>query len=223
MDAAGLEADPKHSISRTARKAQVPARSSSGMTLAQRAVMLATAVSIDFDYFSRKSSAGGFGVFPLWFPAGEAGAEAAGAEAAGTDVASETASTSGTVSGAQEATGCLGTATGRNVSTSEGASADIGSIAGVEAARQKTYGDSNSISNDSSIPKEQFEGVFTPEQEWETSLPRENPYNSNRGENGDQDSGEGIFNDYMDDGSKDKGSSDNSGSNEHSWLDWFDE
>ena len=37
-----------------------------GMTLDERAVMLATAVSIDFDYFSRHSGRGGFmpyGVF----------------------------------------------------------------------------------------------------------------------------------------------------------------
>ncbi|KAH3020557.1 hypothetical protein KXV73_002281 [Aspergillus fumigatus] len=59
-----------------------------GMTLDQRAVMLATAVSIDFDYFSRHSGAGGFGFMPIWFPGigGEAaagGAAAGGAAAAG--------------------------------------------------------------------------------------------------------------------------------------------
>lgn len=59
-----------------------------GMTLDQRAVMLATAVSIDFDYFSRHSGHSG-GFFPMWIPefgggtaAGEAGA--AGETAAGT-------------------------------------------------------------------------------------------------------------------------------------------
>ncbi|KAL4974392.1 Scramblase-domain-containing protein [Aspergillus desertorum] len=63
-----------------------------GMTLDQRAVMLATAVSIDFDYFSRHSGSGGFGFFPLWFPGfggdlsagGAAGGAAAGEAAAGT-------------------------------------------------------------------------------------------------------------------------------------------
>ncbi|KAH3355277.1 hypothetical protein KXV52_007296, partial [Aspergillus fumigatus] len=48
-----------------------------GMTLDQRAVMLATAVSIDFDYFSRHSGAGGFGFMPIWFP-GIGGEAAAG-------------------------------------------------------------------------------------------------------------------------------------------------
>ncbi|PWY79600.1 Scramblase-domain-containing protein [Aspergillus heteromorphus CBS 117.55] len=52
-----------------------------GMTLDQRAVMLATAVSIDFDYFSRHSGAGGFGFMPMWIPG--FGGEAAGGAAAG--------------------------------------------------------------------------------------------------------------------------------------------
>ncbi|PYI12202.1 Scramblase-domain-containing protein [Aspergillus sclerotiicarbonarius CBS 121057] len=53
-----------------------------GMTFDQRAVMLATAVSIDFDYFSRHSNSGGFGFMPLWIP-GFGGEAAAGGAAAG--------------------------------------------------------------------------------------------------------------------------------------------
>ncbi|KAL2810211.1 Scramblase-domain-containing protein [Aspergillus granulosus] len=53
-----------------------------GMSLDQRAVMLATAVSIDFDYFSRHSGSGGIGFFPMWFP-GFGGDLAAGGAAAG--------------------------------------------------------------------------------------------------------------------------------------------
>ncbi|KAI9373751.1 Scramblase-domain-containing protein [Aspergillus egyptiacus] len=53
-----------------------------GMTLDQRAVMLATAVSIDFDYFSRHSHGGGMGFFPIWIP-GVGGEAAAGGAAAG--------------------------------------------------------------------------------------------------------------------------------------------
>ncbi|KAL8704612.1 MAG: hypothetical protein Q9225_008077, partial [Loekoesia sp. 1 TL-2023] len=54
------------------------------MTLDQRAVMLATAVSIDFDYFSRHSGAGGgMGWMPLWFPMGGGEAAAAGEAAEG--------------------------------------------------------------------------------------------------------------------------------------------
>lgn len=56
--------------------------SAPGMTLDQRAVMLATAVSVDFDYFSRHSGSGGFGFLPLWFP-GMGGEAAAGGAAAG--------------------------------------------------------------------------------------------------------------------------------------------
>lgn len=51
-----------------------------GMTLDQRAVMLATAVSIDFDYFSRHSGHGSGMPLPMWFPFGGGGGEA-GAEA----------------------------------------------------------------------------------------------------------------------------------------------
>ncbi|RAL01969.1 scramblase family protein [Aspergillus ibericus CBS 121593] len=53
-----------------------------GMTFDQRAVMLATAVSIDFDYFSRHSNSGGLGFMPLWIP-GFGGEAAAGGAAAG--------------------------------------------------------------------------------------------------------------------------------------------
>ena len=57
-----------------------------GMTLDQRAVMLATAVSTDFDYFSRRSGVGGgVGLWPLWLPGGGgvAASEEAGAQAGG--------------------------------------------------------------------------------------------------------------------------------------------
>ena len=93
MDAAGSAPEPDHSIPKTGdTKAIVREASGPGMTLDQRAVMLATAVSVDFDYFSRKS--GGVGFMPIWFPwgggggtaAGEAGG-VAGAEAAGGAVA----------------------------------------------------------------------------------------------------------------------------------------
>lgn len=78
MDAAGLAQEGKHLISQTGQQAQSADRSPSpGMTLDQRAVMLATAVSVDFDYFSRKSGSGGMMNFmPLWFPGGGSGATA---------------------------------------------------------------------------------------------------------------------------------------------------
>ena len=89
MDAAGLLQEGKHVISQSNQQTQTADTSPSpGMTLDQRAVMLATAVSVDFDYFSRKSgSGGGMGFWPMWFPgwgggaaAGEAGAEASAVE-----------------------------------------------------------------------------------------------------------------------------------------------
>jgi len=97
MDAAGLAQEGGHLSSQTGKQGQTVHRSlSPGMTLDQRAIMLATAVSVDFDYFSRKSvSGGGMGGFmPMWFPggggdgaaAGEAGAEAGEAGAEGSAV-----------------------------------------------------------------------------------------------------------------------------------------
>ncbi|KAK5138643.1 hypothetical protein LTR04_004323, partial [Oleoguttula sp. CCFEE 6159] len=91
MDAASLAEEPQRLISQTGASqdgvetggaGQESGERQLGMTLDQRAVMLATAVSIDFDYFSRHSSSGAGGFMPLWFPG--MGGGAAGAGAAGT-------------------------------------------------------------------------------------------------------------------------------------------
>jgi hypothetical protein len=121
MDAAGLASEPNHLISRTGTTAQ---EHTPGMTLDQRAVMLATAVSIDFDYFSRhSSSAGGLGVWPLWMPWGGGAAEAGAA--------------GGAVGAAEGATGVAGevagAARGVGAATGEGAIAGAGTMAGYEA------------------------------------------------------------------------------------------
>lgn len=72
MDSAGQDAESSHS------------NQSQGLTLDQRAVMLATAVSIDFDYFSRHSRANdGLGLMPMWFPGSGGGATGAGGVATG--------------------------------------------------------------------------------------------------------------------------------------------
>ena len=95
------------------------------MTLDQRAVMLATAVSIDFDYFSRHSGhVGGGGFFPLWFP-GMGGAAEGGA------VGGAAGGAAGEVGAAEGAAGAMG----RGVAGSEmGAGAvGAGTIAGAEA------------------------------------------------------------------------------------------
>ncbi|KAI5203395.1 Scramblase-domain-containing protein [Aureobasidium subglaciale] len=96
------------------------------MTLDQRAVMLATAVCIDFDYFSRHSGGvGGMGggFMPLWFP-GMGGGAAEGGAVAG--AAGEAGAAEGAMGGAMggAARGAAGT---------EGAIAAGGTMAGVEA------------------------------------------------------------------------------------------
>ncbi|KAL8909024.1 MAG: hypothetical protein Q9207_000475 [Kuettlingeria erythrocarpa] len=85
MDAAGL-AQQRHLPGASSGKTGVVPydKKGPGMTLDQRAVMLATAVSIDFDYFSRHSGAGGgLGWMPLWFPMGGGEAAATGEVAEG--------------------------------------------------------------------------------------------------------------------------------------------
>nr|POE87450.1 altered inheritance rate of mitochondria protein 25 [Quercus suber] len=105
-------------------------RESTSLTQDQRAVMLATAVSIDFDYFSRHSGHSGF--MPLWLPFGGGGAaaEGAGAGAAG----------AGAIEGA--GAGAVGAA-GRGVAggaAGEGAIAGAGAMAGYEAMQRGAYG-----------------------------------------------------------------------------------
>ncbi|KAL4788446.1 Scramblase-domain-containing protein [Aspergillus varians] len=107
--------------------------STTGMTLDQRAVMLATAVSVDFDYFSRHSGAGGMGFFPMWFP-GVGGDAAAGGAAAGE---------AGAVGEAAAGTVGRGAAGGMG----EGAAAGVagaGAIAGYDAMSRGMTGESQS-------------------------------------------------------------------------------
>jgi Scramblase len=136
MDAAGLEeeASRRHVISRTAQQEREYAdvlggeKSELGMTLDQRAVMLATAVTVDYDYFSRHSHSGGVGMMPLWIGGGEA---AEGGAAAGGAVGA---------AGASEAGGAVVGGTGRAVGgaagAGEGAIAGAGTLAGYEAMQR---------------------------------------------------------------------------------------
>ncbi|KAK9636352.1 hypothetical protein HCH54_009653 [Aspergillus fumigatus] len=105
-----------------------------GMTLDQRAVMLATAVSIDFDYFSRHSGAGGFGFMPIWFP-GIGGEAAAGGAAAG-EAGAVGEAAAGTI-------GRAGAAGGIAEGAAAGA-AGAGAMAGYDALSRGMAGDSNS-------------------------------------------------------------------------------
>ena len=124
MDAAEQEQDKSQINGSTT--AVVPHAQGIGMTLDQRAVMLATAVSIDFDYFSRHSgSAGGMGWMPLWFPG-------AGGEAAATGEAAEGA-------GAAEEGSIIRDADVSSTDKArEGAAVGAGSMAGYEAMPKGT-------------------------------------------------------------------------------------
>ncbi|KAK2845262.1 hypothetical protein FQN49_005890 [Arthroderma sp. PD_2] len=77
MDSASMAEEMKSKGTSALQNAPAPS-----MTLDQRAVMLATAVTIDFDYFSRHS--GGPGIMPIpFFGLGEGGAGAAAGGAGG--------------------------------------------------------------------------------------------------------------------------------------------
>ncbi|EXJ91965.1 hypothetical protein A1O3_00515 [Capronia epimyces CBS 606.96] len=142
MDAAGLdeEAKQRHTISQTSQTepAYTEAMGGNGgkygLTLDQRALMLATAVNIDYDYFSRHSGGHGF-MFPFWVGGGGEAAGAAGAgEAAGAAGAAGAGdAVGGTVIGG--AGRAVGSAAG-GVGAGEGAIAGAGTMAGYEAMQR---------------------------------------------------------------------------------------
>jgi len=149
MDAAGQE---------TSLSEQQQQQPSLGMTLDQRAVMLATAVSIDFDYFSRHSgSVGGFGggfPMPIWLPIpfGGGGGAAAGTEAVGVGAGAAGTAVEGSEAGsavrgaADAAKGPLG--------AGEGAIAGAGSLAGYDALQRAREGQT-AEQRDDFVPDEQ--------------------------------------------------------------------
>lgn len=135
MDAAGLQAEAQHASS--IEQAKSLAASHPGMTLDQRAVMLATAVSVDFDYFSRHSGSGG--MWPMWIPWFGGGGEAAGGAAAGGAAAGAgEAAGAGTAIGAAGETGIASEvgAAARGVGSAEGWAAGAGTMAGYEAMQR---------------------------------------------------------------------------------------
>jgi hypothetical protein len=172
MDAATLaeEREQQHLVSQTGQAPAAYTENYTGMTLDQRAVMLATAVSIDFDYFSRHSHAGG-GFMPLWFPGVGSEATASGATpdgasaAAGPEAASSAA---GQAAGAGEAAavgetgaGPLGRAAtaGTLAQTAAAGTAGAGTAAGYDAMQSGIYGDPQSSS---ALPEEQRSGPPQP-------------------------------------------------------------
>lgn len=135
MDAAGLQKEMQHSPN--VEQAKSLAGNYPGMTLDQRAVMLATAVSVDFDYFSRHSGSGG--MWPMWIPWFGGGGEAAGGAAAGGAAAGAgEAAGAGTAIGAAGETGIASEvgAAARGVGSAEGWAAGAGTMAGYEAMQQ---------------------------------------------------------------------------------------
>jgi hypothetical protein len=142
------------------------ANSPTGMTLDQRAVMLATAVSVDFDYFSRHSGSGGFGFMPLWFPGvggetaagGAAAGEAAGGAAAGGAAAGEAGALGEAATGA---IGRAGAAGGMADGMAAGATG-AGAMAGYEAMQRGMSGDQSS---QSAYPDQQSPGQPEPYQD----------------------------------------------------------
>jgi hypothetical protein len=156
MDAAGLASEPSHLISKTSAQHEDGVQSTPGMTLDQRAVMLATAVSIDFDYFSRHSaSTGGMGFMPLWFPMGgeaaggaaEAGAAGAGAGEAGTAVG-------------EAGSGAVG-----NMARGEGAAAGVGTMAGYEAMQRGRGEQQQAVPKDDASPTSDLDDPWASEQD----------------------------------------------------------
>lgn len=172
MDAATLaeEREQRHLISQTSQAPAAYTDSFAGMTLDQRAVMLATAVSIDFDYFSRHSHAGG-GFMPLWIPGvgGEAtagGAAAGEAGVSGSAGPEAAAAAAGQAAGAGEAAavgetgaGALGRAgaAGSMAEAAAAGAAGAGTAAGYDAMQRGLYGGTQS-----SLPEEQRQGPPQP-------------------------------------------------------------
>ncbi|KAH8702285.1 Scramblase-domain-containing protein [Talaromyces proteolyticus] len=154
MDAAALaeEKERQHLLSQTAQGQVAYTDKMTGMTLDQRAVMLATAVSIDFDYFSRHSHAGS-GLFPwMWFP----GEYAPGGAAGGTTAAGEAGVAEGSTAVGEAGAGAVGRA-GSYGSVAEGAAAGAagaGTVAGYDAMRRGMDG--------GQTPPSQPEGTSSP-------------------------------------------------------------
>ncbi|ETN44660.1 uncharacterized protein HMPREF1541_10330 [Cyphellophora europaea CBS 101466] len=140
MDSAGLEleAEKRHIISQShqgerAYAEALGSESKTGMTLDQRAVMLATAVTVDYDYFSRHSGSGGIMPIPFMMGGGSEGAAAGGAAAgAGAAGAGEVGAA---VGGAGRAVGGVTGAAGVG-GMGEGAMAGAGTMAGYEAMQR---------------------------------------------------------------------------------------
>lgn len=143
MDAAGLQTEVQNAAN--IEQAKSLSTNHPAMTLDQRAVMLATAVSVDFDYFSRHSGSGG--LWPMWIPwfggGGEAaGGAAAGGAAAGGAAAGEAGAAGAGAIGAAGETGIASeaAAAARGLGSAEGVATGAGAMAGYEAMQRARGG-----------------------------------------------------------------------------------
>ncbi|KAL1641440.1 hypothetical protein SLS61_010125 [Didymella pomorum] len=207
MDAAAFSQESSHMVSQTGQADPGP-----GMTLDQRAVMLATAVSIDFDYFSRHSGSGGM-MWPMWMPwfggAGEAGGAAAGGAAAG----EAGAAGAGTAVGAAGESGVLGEAAAgaRGLGAAEGAATGAATMAGYEAMQRgrgsQQADDMSPQANDPyQPPADQQQGAQGEDDIWGQSG---DPWAEQRDQNQEQDSW----------GGGNQGG--DGGGGDSDWGDWF--
>ncbi|WWC65821.1 uncharacterized protein I303_108443 [Kwoniella dejecticola CBS 10117] len=101
FDAAGteLELPPGSNINVQGQTLILPEGKEGGLSLDQRAMTLATAVSIDFDYFSRHSGSGGMGFPFIFWGGGDGGMEAQG-QGRPSDVQAPDGSAAGAAAGA---------------------------------------------------------------------------------------------------------------------------
>lgn len=195
MDSAGLGGS---------EAAPGPVSPVTAMTLDQRAVMLATAVSIDFDYFSRHSHAGGMGFMPLWLPG--AGGEAAAGGVAGSAAGGAAAGEAGAVGVGEAAAGTLGRAgaAGGMADGVAAGTAGAGAMAGYEAMQrgmsgsQSAQGDASPQQADPSMDQKPPEHPGFYEDVWPEERPQDawgaeeqDPWDA--GESGGEDGGDDWF------------------------------
>lgn len=192
MDSAALAKDKEqNSTSQPSQRLVTETDQATGMTLNQRALMLATAVSIDFDYFSIHSSLGNAELLPwYWFYGGSSAGGAAEGAGAGTtgSAAGAGASTESTALG-EAGVNAVGRA-GAAGTIAEGATAGAagaGSMAGYEALQRGVSGDTQRYEDrpSDSTPPEQSS---TPEEVWGEN---QNSWDSKGGDTGPSGGSEG--------------------------------
>lgn len=213
MDAAGLASEPSHLVSKTGEQSRPSLEGYPGMTLDQRAVMLATAVSIDFDYFSRHSGSGG--MWPMWMPWVGGSGEAAGGAAAG----EAGAAGAGAVGAAGESgiAGEVGTAA-RGLGAGEGVATGAATMAGYEAMQRGR--ESRQQGGDDASPQAADPYQPSPDQQYGTGQAGEDIWGEDPSV-GPRDQDQGFWGGGNEQAGGDAGGGGDGGG--FSWGDFFDE